>query len=121
MMPRSAESRKVLAALDAELAAASDRRGQRMVWTAAETAVLALISSTIDRKVWLRRAWSRTDDVKLRLKLSAELRLVETSLARLLKHVTPDVPAPPSLQTVKARKAANARWHRDRSGSDSAV
>lgn len=120
-MTRSAEARKALAALDAELAVASERRGQRMVWTAAETAVLDLISSTIDRKVWLRRAWSHTDDVKLRVKLSAELRLLETSLARLLKQVTPDVRAAPSLKTVKARKAAEVRWRRDGGGGDSAV
>lgn len=116
-MARSAEARKVLRELDNELAAASARRGEKLVWTAAERAVLGLISAQIDRKVWLSRAWARTDDLKLRVKLNAELRLAESHLARLLLKVTPDVPAAESLRTVKARRAARARWNR---GTDAA-
>jgi hypothetical protein len=111
-MARSAEARKVLAALDAELAAASERLGQNLVWTASESAVLGDIAFTTDRMVWLRRAWSRAGDAKLRIKLSAEIRLLETSRARLLKAVTPDLPAAPSMRTVRARRAARARWDR---------
>jgi hypothetical protein len=99
--------------LDTELLVASQRRGENLVWTASERAILAAISSTIDRKAWLARAYSRCgDDVKLRVKLSAELRLLETSLGRLLKQVTPDMPAAPSLRTQKAQRAARARWNR---------
>jgi hypothetical protein len=112
MMARSAEARRVLAELDNELCVASERGGQNLVWTASERAILGLIGATIDRKVWLSRAQSRTEDVRLRVKLSAELRLLETNLARLLKHVTPDVPAAPSVRTVKAQRAARARWNR---------
>jgi hypothetical protein len=119
-MARSAAARKLLAALDAELAEAAERRGQRLIWTAAETAILDDIAFTVDRMVRLRRDWSRAEDPKMRVKLSAELRLLETSKARLLKAVTPDVPAAPSLKTVKARKAANVRWRRDGGGSHSA-
>ena len=43
-MAHSAEARKLLAALDAELAAASDRCGQKLVWTASESAVLGSIA-----------------------------------------------------------------------------
>jgi hypothetical protein len=116
MMARSAEARKVLAALDAELAATSERIGQKLVWTAPEQAVLGLISSTIDRKAWLSRAYSRTQDVKMRVRLSAEIRLLEASLARLLKQVMPDLPAPPTMRTIRARRAANARWKREGGG-----
>jgi hypothetical protein len=49
--------------------------------------------------------------------LSAEIRLLETSKARLLKQVTPDLAPPPSMRTVRARRAVNARWHRDGGGS----
>jgi hypothetical protein len=97
-MARSVAARNLLAALDSELAKASELRGQKLVWTAHESAILDDIAFTVDRKVWLRRAWSRSDDTKLRVKLSAELRLLETSLARLLKQVTPDLPAAPSLR-----------------------
>jgi hypothetical protein len=50
----------------------------------------------------------------LGLKLSAEVRLLESSIGRLLKQVTPDVPDGPSLRTQKAVRAARARWDRDR-------
>jgi hypothetical protein len=112
-MARSAAARKLLAALDAELAGASEQRGQNLVWTAAESAVLDDIGATVDRMVVLRRDWSRADDPKLRVKLSAELRLLETSKARLLKSVTPDLPTKESVRTVRARRAVNARWRRD--------
>jgi hypothetical protein len=51
-----------------------------------------------------------SDDDKVRVKMSAELRLLETSLARLLKSVSTDLPAEPSLRSQKAARAANARW-----------
>jgi hypothetical protein len=114
---RSAAARKLLAALDAELAAASERRGQKLVWTASESAILDDIAFTVDRMARLRRDWSRTEDVKLRVKLSGEIRLLETSKAQPLKGVTPDLAAPPSMRTIRARRAVNARWKRD-GGSD---
>ena len=115
-MARSAAARKLLAALDAELAAASEQRGQKLVWTAAESAVLGDIAFTVDRMVRLGRDWSRAEDPKLRIRLSAELRLLETSKARLLKQVLPDLPAPESMRTIRARRAVNARWKRDGGG-----
>jgi hypothetical protein len=113
---RSAEARKVLADLDAELVLASKRRGVTGEWSASERAVLRLISATIDRKSGLAREYARTEDVSLRVKLSAELRLLEAQQARLLKQVTPDVPdvQRESPTQRKARNAANARWERVR-------
>jgi hypothetical protein len=116
MMARSAAARKLLAALDAELAAASEQRGQKLVWTAAESAVLDDIAFTVDRMTRLRRDWSRAEDPKLRIRLSAEIRLLETSKARLLTQVTPDLPASESMRTIRARRAVNARWKRDGGG-----
>ena len=52
-------------------------------------------------------------ETKVKVKLSTELRLLETSLARLLKQVKTDIPAPESNRTIQARRAANARWGRD--------
>jgi hypothetical protein len=115
-MARSAAARKLLAALDAELAVASERRGRRLVWTAAESAILDDIAFTVDRIARLRRDWSRAEDPKLRVRLSAELRLLETSKARLLKAVTPDLPAKESMRTIRARRAVEARWRRDGGG-----
>lgn len=113
-MAKSAEARKVLAALDAELAEASAQRGETLVWTASERAILGLIGAQIDRKVWLSRTFDRADDAKLKLRLSAELRLVESHLARLLLKITPDIPVKPSITTTKAQRAARVRWDRAR-------
>lgn len=115
-MARSAEARKVLAALDSELSLASKRRGSRLEWTASEEAILGLISATIDRKSGLSRAYNECDQLGLKVKLSAELRLLETQLARLLKQINPDVSVAPKVSptTRKARNAANARWERVR-------
>jgi hypothetical protein len=111
---RSAEARKVLRELNAELTATSNRTGQQLLWSAAETEILDLIASTIDRKVDLTRDYTEADTPVLRIKLSGELRLLENSLARLLKQVQTEVPAPMSSVSRKAQKAANTRWDRER-------
>jgi hypothetical protein len=48
------------------------------------------------------------------VKLSAELRLLEGSLARLLKLVKTDVPGPEPQTTIRARHAVMQRWNRER-------
>lgn len=112
-MARSVAARKLLAALDDELATASKRRGQELVWDARECAILDDIAATVDRIARLKRDWARAENPALRVKISAELRLLETSKLRMLKVVTPDLPAKESVRTIKARKAVNARWQRD--------
>ncbi|MCV7311913.1 hypothetical protein H7J89_15000 [Mycobacterium paraffinicum] len=73
-----------------------------------------MIADTVDRKVDLQDAYKQTVETKFKLKLSAEIRLLETSLARLIKQVQTDVPAPEGIATIKARRAANIRWERER-------
>jgi hypothetical protein len=107
-----AEALEVLAALDAELADAARQSGQLLGWTAAESAVRELIARTIDRTTDLQQLY-QDSDAKTRVKLSAELRLLEASTARLLKQVKTKLPEPTSLRTQKAQNAAHARWDRD--------
>jgi hypothetical protein len=109
---RSAEARKVVRQFEDELAVASNRRGETLVFTPAEQAVLGMIGAQIDRKQDLKRAYAKADDAKSMVKLSAELRLLESSIARLMKQVQVDMPAPASLRTQKAQRAARARWDR---------
>ena len=45
--------------------------------------------------------------------LSTELRLLETAVARLLKQIKTRYAAPDSKKTVRARRAANARWEHE--------
>ncbi|RJO80229.1 hypothetical protein D5S18_00295 [Nocardia panacis] len=110
-MRHSPAARKLLAALNAELDAVGARLGQPIEWTERERTVLELIASNIDRKTALDAQFSGTEDTKLRLKLSAELRLLEAALARLLKQVEPEPPAL-SQRSLKAQRAARARWDR---------
>lgn len=108
----SAEAVALLDELDAELADNSAEQGrlEPLVWSAAEQAVREAIACTVDRKVDLWARYHASDDDKMRVKLSGELRLLETSLARLLKSVSTDPPATPSLRSEKASRAANMRW-----------
>ena len=107
-----AEAVALLDELDAELADNSAERGELepLVWSAAEQAVREAIACTVDRKVDLWARYHTSDDDRMRVKLSGELRLLETSLARLLKPVSTDLPAAPSLRSEKASRAANRRW-----------
>lgn len=54
--------------------------------------------------------YSKADTVKEKLKISTEIRLLEASINRMLRHVKVDMPAEPSARTRKARHAANTRW-----------
>ena len=112
-MARCAEARRVRRELDAQLAATAAATGRTLVWTAQDREVLALMASSIDRKCDLQRDYAAAAEAKTRVKISAELRLLEASVARLLKQITTDLPEPESLRTIKARQAARARWDRD--------
>lgn len=85
-----------------------------MEWSAQERAVLGLICDQTDRKAELYAAYRDTDDAKARVKLSAEIRLLEGSIGRLLKGVSTDAPSGPrryeSQASRRAQHAALARW-----------
>jgi hypothetical protein len=110
------EAERVRAGLERELAEAGARQGHTLVWSAQETAVLAQIASLLDRKADLLEMYRSARAVKNKLKLSSELRLIESAVARLLREVRTDVGQPEGLRTVKARRAARARWDRHASG-----
>ena len=118
---RSVEALNVLRELDAELASACQRTGRSLVWTTADRAILELVADTIDRKVDLTELYDATPDISPRVKLSAEIRLLEGSLARLLRQVHPDIPdthqrEPSYVKSARASRAAKARWHPDATG-----
>ena len=46
------------------------------------------------------------------MKLSAELRLTEGEIARLLRGIKTDLPEPMTRRSQKAAQAARARWDR---------
>ena len=61
---------------------------------------MGLISDEIDRKARLLEMWEESADAKVQCKLSAEVRLLEQSIARLLKLIKTDLPARDSNKTV---------------------
>lgn len=95
--------------LNKELVSASRRARNKLEWSAAEHAVLELISADFDRISDLRAAYAASVEAG-EVKLSTELRWLEQSAARLLKQVKTDLPAAESATTLKARSAANTRW-----------
>ena len=103
--------------LDSELAASSERSGQTLSWTAAERAILDTIADNIDRRVDLARDYESSTEPKVRAKLSAELRLLEGALTRLLREVSTHLPQAESQTTIKARRAARVRWDRERNAT----
>lgn len=113
---KSPEARKVLRELDKELTSAGSRQGQNLVWSAQESAILGQIASVLDRKHDFLAAYEEADEVKIRLKISAEIRLLEGLAARLVRLVKTDLAVSESPTTVKARRAAKRRWERDASG-----
>lgn len=72
-MARTAEARKLLAQLDSYLAAASRRHGRKVEFTPPEAARVAMICDKIDRKVGLKRLYTKVDNVKDRMKLATEI------------------------------------------------
>jgi hypothetical protein len=113
------EAVRLLAALDVEKAANSEALGlppdEPLEWSAAELAVLEMLACALDRKRDLLGRYEDIPDINGRLKLSAELRLLEASVARLLKQVDTNVPATAersfkSPYSSRAQKAARVRW-----------
>jgi hypothetical protein len=117
MAAKSAEARRVLRDLDRELAAAAASKGVNLVWSAQEAAILGQLASVLDRKAEFLALYEAAEgDVQTRLKVSAEVRLLEGLAARLVRCVKTDVGQPESMTSVKARKAAKRRWERDAAG-----
>jgi len=116
MEAKSEEAQRVLCALNAELAAAAKEAGRELVWSAAEREVLDLITEQIDRKVELAQRYDEADQVRVKIALATEVRLTEVAIARLLKTISTEVPVDPPLSatSMKARRAAQSRWDRER-------
>jgi hypothetical protein len=110
------EALALLQALDEELAENSADLGLTeaapLGWSAAESAVRELIADAVDRRVHLQRRLRECGDDKVWVKIAAEIRLIEQSIARLLKQVSTELPPVPSMRSQKASRAANARWRR---------
>lgn len=111
---KSTAAQEILAALNDELAASAKAAGRELVWSAAEMDVLGMICAAVDRRVELTAAYDECETTDSKLKIATELRLTEAAIARMYKQVSTDLPAPMSAVSLKAQRAANARWTRER-------
>jgi hypothetical protein len=116
MVAKSEEAQWILRALDAELVAASKTAERELVWSAAEREVLDLIAEQIDRRVELAQRYADAEQTRVKIALATEGRLTEVSVARLLKLINTEVPQDPPLSatSMKARRAGQSRWDRER-------
>jgi len=108
----TSEAVAVLAGLDAELAENSEELGERLAWSAAERLLREAVADAVDRKVDLKHRWAASTQDAARVKLSAELRLTEGEIARLLRGIKTELPQPLSRRSQKAQQAARVRWDR---------
>lgn len=113
---RSPDAQRIIAALDTELAESAKQAGHDLVWSTAEADVIAMIAAEVDRRVELSAQYSACDNVNTKLKLATEIRLLESSIARLYRQVSTEVPAPMSAVSRKAQHAARSRWNRYQMG-----
>lgn len=111
---RSAAAVKMIKALNDELADAGKRQGAALSWTVAEREALDILASTIDRRVRVAAMCAQSDDAKVVVKLSVELRQLDNTVVKILKTVNTEPPAAPTLTSIKARRAINTRWDRER-------
>lgn len=102
--------------LDGELKAAAKRQNTTLEWTLEERVTLDLLADTVDRREQVQAAWDATDpsDRKSLVAYSAELRLIDAAIQRMVKSLDPEgtsaKPASSSLISQHARKAALASW-----------
>jgi hypothetical protein len=121
---------KFRARMDAELARVGAVLGQEIAWSPGECEILETIERDSDRRAALERAHAQCDDLgsARALKLAQEIRLIEAQTARLVKGLQRELSklvaqkvsddeqsaAPASVVSLKASRAANTRWHRER-------
>jgi hypothetical protein len=99
---------------DAELAASAAHSGEALEWSAAEEDIIGMIGQAVDWREELSAAYRAAEGIGTRLKIATEIRLTEQAIARLLKQVSTEVPAPMLVTSMKPQRAANSRWDRER-------
>lgn len=107
---RSADGRRTLRNLERQLANNTNGEGY---FEAQETAVIDLTIKSYNRFADLELEYDKTNDGELKVKYSAEMRQLTTTIAKLLGMIDtspPPAKAPPSKRTQQATQAANARW-----------
>ena len=75
--------------------------------------VLRLISANFDRISDLRADYEACTEAKFEGEVVDRAEAVGDGGGQVLKQIKTDMPAPDSKKTVRARRAANARWEHE--------
>ena len=117
---RSTEANRIRREMDKLLADAGERQGEELHWDQADEKLLGMLQDHVDREVSLtERLAAATDSVRLQIALSTEIRLTQSSIARLLRQIRESIPqqqeqaAPMSPVSRKASKALSSHWRRE--------
>ena len=115
--------------MDAELGRVAEVIGADLTWSPAEQELLDTVEREVNRRAGLEAALADCEDPgsNRALKIATEVRLIEAQVARLVKALRRDMQkllatkpseeptnAQPSIVSIKASRAANARWNRER-------
>lgn len=118
--PKSAAGRRLVDAQNAALARASTERGETLLWSEAEEAVLERAGETVDRAEHVRRMLAselRAEEPNPNavVKLSAELRALDKFVVDLIAKLNPEGEGP--AKSARHVKAARTRWDRAAGGA----
>lgn len=103
-----ADARAFLARLDEQL------KADNVILDASEETIVEHVATSMDRRADIQLLYRKSDDIGLKLKLACEIRLIESAIARSLSQLHLDPPEAETATTRKARRAARARWDRER-------
>jgi hypothetical protein len=115
MSTRTVESKRIRRDLDKLLAEVGERTGQTLAWDAADHKLIDMLCDHVDREVALSARLAEAEAVKTQIAISVELRLTQAGISRLLHQIRGGIPkgeAPKTLTSIKASRAATARWKR---------
>jgi len=120
-MANSKEANRFRREIDKELIQAGLNSGRDLVWSAGEVQLIGMIMAAINRKCELQALYAETEKETTaetekettKVKLSAEIRLLEAAIRVSIREIKTDVPEPKSLKSIKAAAAANARWSKE--------
>jgi hypothetical protein len=118
MAARSSAARKLKRELDNQLQSVAAATNRQLAWSPTESALIEQVLDALDRKSALQADWAAADNADARLRIAAEIRLIEAHTERVLRRIVIEAPAAPPASrgntSRKAQAAANSRWNRQR-------
>lgn len=104
----------LLKSIDAAALKNAAKRGHSEIrWDHVETQQREQLADLVDRGQEMKVLFDAAEDPALKVKISNELRQIDKAIGNLVAAIKVDAEPAPSVTSIKARKAANARWDRE--------